>query len=131
MLKTKAEMEIYLKELAHKKTIQENEKLFSLISDLQRRIQSCIDNEKYTYVTINKERKKFFFITIMEEVPRILIMADVLNDGVRPELSREYKHVIIKQIGSMFPDHIVEDFDFIMVNGNSNIIYNFYLSPKK
>lgn len=130
MLKTKAEMEIYLKELEHKKTIQENEKLFSLISDLQRRIQSCIDNEKYTYVMRVKEKKIFFFITVTEEKPYVLISVDIMNDGVRLNLSREYRDVIIKQIGTLFTDHIVEDFDFSTI-GSSSIIYHFYLSPKQ
>lgn len=130
MLKTKAEMEIYLKELEHKKTIQENEKLFSLISDLQRRIQSCIDNEKYTYVMRVKEKKIFFFITVTEETPYVLISVDIMNDGVRLNLSREYRDVIIKQIGTLFTDHIVEDFNFSTI-GSSSIIYHFYLSPKQ
>lgn len=124
MFKTKAEMKAYLQELAHQKTIEQNEKLFSLISDIQRRLQDCIDDERYHYVTVKTKKRIFFFITTEEEEPMVQIVINVMNDGVREVLSREFRSVIIKELNKLFTDHHIVDFTFSKQNNSVQYVFN-------
>ena len=127
MLKSKKDIELYLKEVEHRNTIEQNEKLFSLIKDLKRRVQEAIDNEKYNYVIIKETKKYFFFISTTVEQPAVLVMVSVLNDGIREGLSSDFYNVIITEINKMFQDHTIIKFD--VSKNMSSLIFSFFLRP--